>query len=225
MSTPTPFKSLAEIANELPSVTDKSMFWVSFEYWNKQIGTWSSYAKNPDEFIADLLERQGDRIVKFLELQQHAGNWPETHNPKIDVARYNRMLREEQRYDKTAGMTFGLERDLQVALRKNIAQLEAGLQVIDGGKERVTEVGRIDITATDRNGKVVVIELKAGRAFLSAIGQISAYMSVIAKTDKKDIRGILIAANFSRQARIAAQAIPNLELRKYGFQFLFQGVK
>ncbi|HUQ69851.1 MAG TPA: helix-turn-helix domain-containing protein, partial [Planctomycetaceae bacterium] len=42
--------------------------------------------------------------------------------------------------------TFGLERDLQLALRTNIGQLEAGLQIIDGGKERITEAGRIDIT-------------------------------------------------------------------------------
>lgn len=42
--------------------------------------------------------------------------------------------------------TFGLERDLQRALRNNIEQLERGLKIIDGGKERKVESGFIDIT-------------------------------------------------------------------------------
>ena len=46
-------------------------------------------------------------------------------------------------------ITFSLERDLQAALRKNIETLEQGLKIIDGGKERNTAAGRIDITAQD----------------------------------------------------------------------------
>jgi RecB family endonuclease NucS len=57
---------------------------------------------------------------------------------------------------------FGLERDLQLALRSNINQLEAGLTISDGGKEQIVESGRIDITAKDRDGATVVIELKGG---------------------------------------------------------------
>src|SRR5437879_2456948 len=33
-------------------------------------------------------------------------------------------------------ITFGLERDLQAALRANIHQLDHGLEIVDGGKER-----------------------------------------------------------------------------------------
>ena len=49
-------------------------------------------------------------------------------------------------------ITFGLERDLQSALRANIDQLEPGLKITDDGRERVTEAGRIDITAGDAKG-------------------------------------------------------------------------
>jgi hypothetical protein len=58
-------------------------------------------------------------------------------------------------------ITFGLERDLQTALRKNIEQLEHGLKIIDGGKEQRVAAGYIDITAEDEHGNTVVIELKA----------------------------------------------------------------
>jgi transposase-like protein len=46
--------------------------------------------------------------------------------------------------------TFGLERDLQSALRGNIEQLETGLKITDGGKEQKVASGFIDVTAKDR---------------------------------------------------------------------------
>ncbi|MFN8454711.1 MAG: endonuclease NucS [Anaerolineae bacterium] len=122
-------------------------------------------------------------------------------------------------------ITFGLERDLQSALRANIQQLETGLKIIDGGKERVTEAGRIDITAVDNRDNIVVIELKAGTATPQVIAQILAYMGAIAETDKKPVRGILVAGDFHKRVILAARAIPNLQLKRYSFQFTFEFVK
>jgi endonuclease len=70
--------------------------------------------------------------------------------------------------------TFGLERDLQEWLRRNIADLEHGLLITDEGRERKVASGFIDITGRDRDGTAVVIELKAGAADRDAIGQILA---------------------------------------------------
>jgi hypothetical protein len=55
---------------------------------------------------------------------------------------------------ETEELTFGLERDLQKTLRANIAQLEGGLTIIDGGIEKSTEAGKIDITARDAKGRL-----------------------------------------------------------------------
>ena len=60
------------------------------------------------------------------------------------------------------GQLFGLERDLQAALRRTIEQLEPGLEIIDDGAERSVSSGFIDITARDAGGSIVVIELKTG---------------------------------------------------------------
>jgi hypothetical protein len=49
---------------------------------------------------------------------------------------------------------FGLERDLQMALRQNIEQLEPGLTITDGAREQTVASGRIDITAQDRDGEL-----------------------------------------------------------------------
>jgi endonuclease len=118
------------------------------------------------------------------------------------------------------GTTFDRERDLQRALRANIKQLEAGLTITDGGKEQIVkyggkaEPGRIDITAEDRKGVKVVIELKRGKAGRRAVGQILGYMGVLMRGNKP-IRGILVAAEFSPQGIAAAVPVPNLQLRKY----------
>ena len=119
--------------------------------------------------------------------------------------------------------TFGLERDLQKALRKNIEQLEAGLKIADGGKETVVESGRIDILAEDANGTTVVIELKAGEADREAVGQILGYMGN-KMNNGKTVRGILVAGDFPTGTIAAARAVPNLQLQKYGFQFSFEAV-
>jgi RecB family endonuclease NucS len=120
--------------------------------------------------------------------------------------------------------TLSLGRDMQSALRQNIEQLGSGLKIIDGGKERITEVGRVDLTARDEKGNIVVIELKASIASPSVIAQILVYMSAVADTDEKTVRGIIVAKGFHKQAIFAAKSIPNLELKEYSFQFSFASV-
>jgi endonuclease len=118
---------------------------------------------------------------------------------------------------------FTLERDLQSALRSNIEQLEQGLKITDLGHEKGVPSGKIDITAEDKNGATVVIELKAGEATHNAIGQILGYMGDLT-TDKNLVRGILVAGDFSKKAVAAARVVPHLQLRRYGFNFTFEHV-
>ena len=121
-------------------------------------------------------------------------------------------------------ITFGLERDLQDALRRDIFQLEPSLTSIDGGTERVTEAGRIDITAKDGQNRIVVIELKAGSAQPSIVAQVMAYIGAIQSEEAHPVRGIIVAGDFNPQVILAAKAIPNLELRQYSFQFSFKEI-
>ncbi|MDX2006550.1 MAG: endonuclease NucS [Meiothermus sp.] len=132
---------------------------------------------------------------------------------------------DEEQIVEAAEITFGLERDMQQALRSRIDQLEPGLIIADGGRERNTEAGRIDITARDSRGNVVIIELKAGLATPDVIPQVLSYMGAVAETDNLPVRGILVASEFHRRVIWAARAIPNLQLRKYTFQFRFEAIQ
>lgn len=117
---------------------------------------------------------------------------------------------------------FGLERDMQAALRLDLTQLEPGLRVADDGAERAVESGFIDITARDASGATVVIELKAGAAGQRAVAQLLSYMGdVSAEEEGGTVRGILVASSFDAKARAAARMVPNLLLRTYSVRFTF----
>jgi hypothetical protein len=119
--------------------------------------------------------------------------------------------------------TFTLERDLQKALREHIQQLDDDLRITDGGKERIVASGRIDITAEDKQGAVVVIELKSGEADRSAVGQLLSYMGdLLAEDASKAVRGILVAPSFRDSVVAAARAVPSLQLKKYSIRFSFE---
>ena len=121
-------------------------------------------------------------------------------------------------------LSFGLERDMQRALRLNIQLIEAGLTIIDAGRERHTEAGFIDITARDVNGNIVIIELKAPIAKPEVIAQTLSYMESIRAIENTNVRGIIIANDFVDRVKLAARQIPNLKLVKYSFQFNFNEV-
>jgi endonuclease len=125
--------------------------------------------------------------------------------------------------ERKEGKQFEVERHLQAELRREIAQLEAGLSIIDGGAERSVESGFIDILAQDQSGALVVIELKSGTAKREAIGQITGYMGdLMAEEPDTQVRGILVAAEFDKSCQSGVRAIPSLKLNRYRFSFTFE---
>lgn len=131
---------------------------------------------------------------------------------------------EAEEVETAIEAAFGLERDLQKALRGNIEQLEKGLTIADDGREQTVSSGRIDILANDKSGLPVVIELKAGAADRDAIGQILSYVGDLLANNCPGVRGILVANDFTPRAVSAAKAA-NIALRKYGFKFTFEHVQ
>jgi len=117
----------------------------------------------------------------------------------VTMETYKEDVEEEVEVANAVDTAFGLERDLQRALREHIEQLEPGLTISD------------------------VIELKIGTADGDAIGQLLGYMGDL--TDKgARVRGILIAREFASRAVSAARVISSLRLVRYGFRFTFETV-
>ena len=141
----------------------------------------------------------------------------EAEESKVDLV--------EEAENERQGRVFGLERDLQAAMRDSIETLEPGLSIIDGGIERSVNSGFIDITARAPDGTIIVIELKAGAAKRESVGQILSYMGDVAADEGAEVRGILVAGDFDSKTRAAARMVPSLALRRYSVTFEFHAVE
>jgi endonuclease len=124
-------------------------------------------------------------------------------------------------FENTKQQRFSLERDMQAALRRNIASLDTSLKIMDDGAERAVSSGLIDITCED-DASIVVVELKAGKADSRAIGQILGYMGDLQEEEGgRPVRGILVAHDFDKRAKAAARVVPTLTLKRYSIEFQF----
>jgi len=118
-----------------------------------------------------------------------------------------------------------LERDMQVALRRDITRLEPGLRIIDDGAERYVTSGFIDILCKDDKDRVVVVELKAGKSDPRVIGQTLGHMGDLMDVDAlTSVRGIIVAHDFDMRTRSAARAVASLTLYTYAVAFTFQPI-
>ena|ERR1017187_6091001 len=116
-----------------------------------------------------------------------------------------------------------LEKELQNYLAKNPGLLEPGMtlwKAADGQSPiefQVDESGRrIDILGMDKEGIPVVIELKASSGHERVIGQALYYRECIKeKLNAPKVRTFIIAREITDEVRIAARAVPDVELFEY----------
>jgi DNA-binding transcriptional regulator YiaG len=120
-----------------------------------------------------------------------------------------------------------LENDLESFLCDDLAQVEHGLRLCENGRQFVTAVGRVDVLATDRNGALLVIELKAGKATDGALGQLLGYMACVSDdvAKGKSVRGCIIASEFDDRLKRAVRHLPLVTLKAYRVNFSFEDVK
>jgi hypothetical protein len=116
--------------------------------------------------------------------------------------------------------SLSLERDLEDQIVSHLDALEPGLTLVS--RQVRSEVGILDLLAKSRDGQTVIIELKAGEAKDSSIGQIARYVGWYSEKEGAAPRAILVASGFRQPVRWAAKAIPGLRLVTYQVQFSFE---
>ena len=123
-----------------------------------------------------------------------------------------------------------IERDLEDYLEANLQIIEPGLKLYRegqlSGRQFGTDVSRIDLLGIDAGGNLVVIELKAGEADRTVLGQILPYMGWVREhlAKGKAVRGIVVASDFSSELLAAINVLSNLSLYRYAVQFSFKKI-
>lgn len=90
------------------------------------------------------------------------------------------------------------EEEMQKAIINQPSLIEDGLRII--AYEKKVEPGFVDVYGIDRDGRLVVIEIKRRTAGKEAVLQLSKYVNSLKSEHGRKVRGILVAPKIARQA-------------------------
>lgn len=127
-------------------------------------------------------------------------------------------------------VAFAMEKHLEDFLVKNWAQTELAQQFKiveeDGelvGQQYATDAGPIDILAVSKDGqRLLVVELKRGRASDVVVGQILRYMGYVKEQiaePNQTVEGSIIALEDDQRLRWALLAVPSISFYRYQVNF------
>ncbi|MEK6970532.1 MAG: endonuclease NucS [archaeon] len=108
----------------------------------------------------------------------------------------------------------GTEKELNDQLMGDLEVLEKGLRPLK--QEDVLRKGFVDILAEDRDGNLVIIELKRKQADYNAVMQLQRYVNELRKIKNKKVRGIIVAPSIGRPA---LELLKNNGNEYYPFEF------
>ena len=159
------------------------------------------------------LKKQYGSIESFLNYLSE-GKWVEKesiypHEIKKDII--------QERLSRQIGKTSILEANLENILVNDIEKIENGLKLI-GRQIDTKEVGRLDLLCEDKEGNMVVVELKRGSAGSSIIDQIQRYMGWAIKHKAKQgqkVRGVIIVATKDTALEYAVKANPLVQVKTF----------
>jgi RecB family endonuclease NucS len=91
---------------------------------------------------------------------------------------------------------YASEEDMQRAILLDPSLLEVGFEPIS--YEKKVEPGFVDVYGVDRDGKLVVVEIKRKTAGRNAVLQLAKYVDFVKTTANREIRGVLVAPRLAK---------------------------
>ena len=151
------------------------------------------------------------------------------YNPEIDpkpIYKKDEIIEEDsdEKQEVDDSSQFAYESHLRDYLVNNLHQIEQGLQLYrDEEDNTITGVEfdaggkRIDILAVDKDGSLVVIELKVSRGYERTVGQLLRYKAWVRENlaDARKVRGVIIAKFISPDLKLAASEIQDINIFEY----------
>jgi restriction system protein len=91
------------------------------------------------------------------------------------------------------------------------------------GQQYPTDTGAVDILAISKDKKrLLVVELKKGRASDAVVGQVLRYMGYVQEElaeDGQTVQGVIIALEDDQRIRRALAIVPNIVFYRYQISF------
>jgi hypothetical protein len=94
---------------------------------------------------------------------------------------------------------YASEKDMHKAILRKPSLLEEGFKPIS--YEKKVEPGFVDVYGVDKNGKLVVVEVKRKTAGKEAVLQLSKYIEAIKGKADREIRGVLVAPSLGKDVQ------------------------
>jgi hypothetical protein len=94
---------------------------------------------------------------------------------------------------------YASEEDMHKAILLEPSLLEEGFKPIS--YEKKVEPGFVDVYGVDKNGKLVVVEIKRKTAGREAALQLAKYIEAIKLKANREVRGILVAPNIAKDVQ------------------------
>jgi restriction system protein len=137
-------------------------------------------------------------------------------------------------YEVQEQLAFQMEKQLEDFLVHNWASTSLGREydIYDDGEQNgqqyLTDTGPMDILAISRDKKrLLVVELKRGRASDSVVGQIQRYMGYVQDEllePGQSVEGVIIAQEDDNRIRRALSMARNIRFMKYRVEFHLESV-
>lgn len=159
---------------------------------------------------------------------------PTAELPTINMERQSNIAQDRPREsspDRPTPQSSQFQSSLEDKILENLDAIEQGLKpyVGDGriAKGIVTDFGKIDLLAIDKNENFVALKVKMGQADHSLLCTTLACVGWLKKSMKiwSLVRLIIIAESFDEKAIFSATALPNLELMQYEIRPTFKRVR
>ena len=179
-----------------------------------------AFVRRPDDVTDPAVRKE---MAAIAGNQKHIEQCPLFLVFLADVSRNTRLAEQEK--VELAGLPF-LEAFLvanwsQTELAKDFAIYEEDGEPV--GQQYATDAGPIDILAVSHDRKrLLVVELKRGRASDVVVGQILRYMGYIKEQVAEPgqaVEGVIIALENDQKLRWALSAVPNIRFYRYQVSF------
>ncbi|WP_422758969.1 endonuclease NucS domain-containing protein [Paenarthrobacter sp. C1] len=178
-----------------------------------------------DEMSPGLASSAGTQQT-VLELAAHSAELAQLTRVTDSVPVMEAVIASEVEEQLAFQMEKQLEDFLVSNWRSTVLGRDYDIYEEDGqlaGQQYLTDTGPMDILAVSKDGKrILVIELKRGRASDAVVGQIQRYMGFVQETmlePGQEVEGLIIALDDDRKIRRALSVAPNIRFMRYRVEF------